>query len=248
MLADTEDVAGAAEFEIGFGDAKTVGRFFEGGEAFQAFRLGGVGEEKAIALKFSARDAAAQLVQLRQAEAIGIENRHERGVRDIDADFDDGGGDEGVKFPVAEGRHDVGALLTIHAAMHEADAETLKFVRLDTLINMLRARCRLIVVGLGEFDARADEIGLAAFAQLLAEKIPGLVRAVAVNAAGDDALAAGRKLGHDGEIKVAELGEAETAGDGRGSHDEDMRLLHAGGESGALANAEAVLFVDDGET
>jgi hypothetical protein len=33
VLADSEDVAGAAKFEIGFGDAKAVRSLFQGGEA-----------------------------------------------------------------------------------------------------------------------------------------------------------------------------------------------------------------------
>ena len=64
VLAGPEHVAGPAKLEIGLGNAKSVGRFFESGEAFQTLGLGVVGEEEAIALKFSAGDPAAQLMQL----------------------------------------------------------------------------------------------------------------------------------------------------------------------------------------
>ena len=37
---------------------------------------------------------AAQLMELRQPESIGVFDRHKRGVGDIDPDFDDRGGDE----------------------------------------------------------------------------------------------------------------------------------------------------------
>ena len=43
-----------------------------------------------------APDAAAQLVQLRQAEALGMLDHHQRGVRHIDTDFDHGSGHQNM--------------------------------------------------------------------------------------------------------------------------------------------------------
>ena len=46
-----------------------------------------------MALVRAASHAAAQLVQLREAHALGVFDDHERGVRHVDTHFDDGGGD-----------------------------------------------------------------------------------------------------------------------------------------------------------
>src|SRR2546423_1440857 len=66
---------------------------------------GRVGQEDAEALVHAAPDAAAQLVQLREPEAVGLLDHHEHGVRHVDADLDDGRGDEHVELAGAEGAH-----------------------------------------------------------------------------------------------------------------------------------------------
>ena len=53
--------------------------------------------------------AAAQLMQLREAHALGVLDDHQSGVGYIDAHFDDGGRHQQVDFPVLEAAH--GALL-----------------------------------------------------------------------------------------------------------------------------------------
>ena len=45
----------------------------------------------------AAADAAAQLVQLRQAEPLRVLDHHHRRVRHVDADLDDGGRDQDVR-------------------------------------------------------------------------------------------------------------------------------------------------------
>ena len=47
----------------------------------------------------------AQLVELREAEALGVLDHHHRGVGHVDADLDHGGGDEHVGVAGGEGRH-----------------------------------------------------------------------------------------------------------------------------------------------
>ena len=53
----------------------------------------------------AAADAPAQLVELRQSEALGVLDDHDRGVGDVDADLDDGGGDEHVDLAGAKLAH-----------------------------------------------------------------------------------------------------------------------------------------------
>ena len=47
----------------------------------------------------------------------------DRGVGHVDADFDDGGGDQHVDEVLAEALHDVLAGFAAHAAVEQADAE-----------------------------------------------------------------------------------------------------------------------------
>ena len=49
----------------------------------------GCGYERAGALLVAAADAAAQLVQLQEAEALGVLDDHERRIGHVDADLDD---------------------------------------------------------------------------------------------------------------------------------------------------------------
>ena len=60
-------------------------------------------------------------MQLGEAEALGMLDDHDRGVRHVDADLDDGGGDEDAGFAVLEGAHRLVLLGALHAAMDEAD-------------------------------------------------------------------------------------------------------------------------------
>ena len=46
-------------------------------------------QQDAVGLVRAAADAAAQLVQLRQAEPLGVLDDHDRRVRHVDADLDD---------------------------------------------------------------------------------------------------------------------------------------------------------------
>ena len=48
---------------------------------------------------------APQLVQLGDAEPVGVEDHHHRGVGDVDADLDHGGGHEHVETAIAEEPH-----------------------------------------------------------------------------------------------------------------------------------------------
>ena len=71
----------------------------------------------------SASDAAAELVQLAQAEALGIFHYHQRRVRHVHADFDDRRGHENIQFTRGKIGHDPVLVLRLHLAVHTADAQ-----------------------------------------------------------------------------------------------------------------------------
>ena len=104
---------------------------------------------------------------------------------------------------------------------------------------------------LGLLDERADDERLAAGAQLLAD---ALVGALALALAGDDVrldrLAAARQLAQRRDVERAEARQPQRARDRRRGHVQHVRgqaRPRLGVQRGALAHAEAVLLVDDGD-
>jgi len=62
----------------------------------------------------------AKLVELGEAEALGVFDDHDGGVGDVDADFHDGGGDENLRFVFAETLHDFFFFVAGEAAVQQA--------------------------------------------------------------------------------------------------------------------------------
>ena len=81
-----------------------------------------VGEEQAVRLVLPAPDPPAQLVQLRDAVAVGLLDHDHRGVRDVDADLDHAGRHEHVDLARREAPHHVALLARGHLAVHHLDA------------------------------------------------------------------------------------------------------------------------------
>ena len=122
-LLRAEELAGAAELHVGLGELEAVGRLLHQLEAGARVVAGLVAEQQAVALVGAAADAPAELVELRESEAVGAFDHHHRRVRDVDADFDDGGRDEDVGVAVAEAAHHFVLLLRRHAAVQQLEAQ-----------------------------------------------------------------------------------------------------------------------------
>src|SRR5688572_16549520 len=90
-LPRAEEVAGTTLLEIRFGDAEAVRRPLEHAEPLvRLLRHPAADGEEAVAPVRPAPDPAAQLMELRQAEALGVLHHDDRRVRDVDADLDHG--------------------------------------------------------------------------------------------------------------------------------------------------------------
>ena len=117
----------------------------------------------------AAADAAAQLVQLADAEPVGIHHEHDRGVGHVDADLDDGGAHQHVDLARAERRHHGVLLVGGQPAVHQAEPQT----RQRSVLEMLeqvddgrRGRPAAFVAALvGLVDARRDDVGLTSVAR-----------------------------------------------------------------------------------
>src|SRR5205085_5252810 len=98
MLLRPEQPAAAPKLGILFGKGETVRGFREGAQPLASVLAGRFGEEVTFAGYRAATDAAAHLVELRQAEALGMFDDQQRRVWHIDADFDHRRRDEQIDF------------------------------------------------------------------------------------------------------------------------------------------------------
>src|SRR5439155_711547 len=105
-LTRAEEIAGPAQREITLGNLESVRRL---GHRLQPLaRLVGKGRliyKEAVRLVPIAADAAAELVQLRQTEALGVLDEHHARVLHVDAYFDDRRRDEDVDVARGERLH-----------------------------------------------------------------------------------------------------------------------------------------------
>src|SRR5690606_20685337 len=112
-------VALPAQLEIAFGDDETVlGGFdrFETRSCGFAERV--LVEQEAGGTLGATTNAAAQLVQLGEAEALGMLDDHDGGVGDIDPNLDDSCGHQELDFISLKAGHDLLLGGGGHAAMH----------------------------------------------------------------------------------------------------------------------------------
>src|SRR4051794_25214985 len=129
-LLAAEDVARAADLEVLGGDAEAgaeVGELLDGGQALACVRAqhAVAGDEKiAERQPVAASDAPAELVELREPEALGVVDENGVAGRDVDAVLDDGRGQEDVELALDEGEHDALQLALVHLAVADGDAQS----------------------------------------------------------------------------------------------------------------------------
>jgi len=80
-----------------------------------------------------------ELVELGEAEALGVFDDHHGGVGDVDADFHDGCRHEDLGFILAEALHDFFFFVAGEAAVQEAELELWKKL-LATIARILQRR------------------------------------------------------------------------------------------------------------
>ena len=181
-------------------------------------------------------------MQLREAEALGVLDHHDGGLRHVDADLDHRGGDQQLRLAGGEARHGGILVRALHAAVHQID------VGAEALAQLREALLRGGEIDLlGFLDQRADPIGALAVGEGAADRVLDLLEARQRDGAGVDRLAAGRLLAQFGNIHVAEIGQHQRARDrrrGQHQHVDGFALLR---QREPLMHAEAVLLVDDGE-
>jgi len=111
-------------------------------------------------------------MELGEAEALGVLDDHDGGIGDVHADFDDGGGDENLRFVFAETLHDF--------SFSSLERRPCKRPKLELGKNFARQALVLFHGGfqleLRFFDDGIDDVGLMAGGYFAAERFPNAGR------------------------------------------------------------------------
>lgn len=166
---------------------------------------------------FAPTDAPAKLMELGEAEAVGFFDKDDARIGNVDTDFDDGGGDENIVFPIFEVSHDGFFVFGFHFSVEETKLEIGKNIFRETL--MFGDGGFDIDEFFGRFDKREDDEGLAAFFDFTADEMVDEVSVgLIASDFGDNRNAFGRHFVQERDVEVAEEGEGEGARDRRGGH------------------------------
>ena len=174
-------------------------------------------------------------MELGEAHAVGV--LHDEGIHvgDVDAGLDDGGADQDVRLALHHLLHDGGKLLLPHLAVAHGDAG-------------LGAQ-ELLEPGGHPVDALhpvVEEVDLAAPVQLPAAGVRQDAPVLFENV-GLDGLAVPGRLLQGGHIPQAREGHVEGTGDGGRGEGQGVHLAGHLPELFLVADAEALLLVDDEE-
>ena len=181
-------------------------------------------------------------MHLREAEALGVLDHHDRRLGNVDADLDHGRRDQHLRLAALEPLHRRVLVRPLHAAVHEADRVAEDGAQVFGAL--LR---RGDVERLALLDQRANPIGARPAGDRAAEPRDDLVEPLDRQGAGVDRLAPGRLLAQRGDVHVAEIGQHQRARDRRRGHHQQIDRLALAGERQALVHAEAMLLVDHRE-
>ncbi len=120
VLAGAEHLARPTNPQVLFGDFEAVVGLGHDVEPALGHFVVCLGEQKAVGLRLAPPDSAAKLVQLRQAEAVGRLDHHDRRVGHINADLDHDSGDQHIDLTLAKTRHDPLLLGRGHLAVQQS--------------------------------------------------------------------------------------------------------------------------------
>ncbi len=245
-LPGAEQLTRSSQLEVAAGDLETIVGLADHLEAFaRKLRQGAAIEQHAGAGLRSATYTTAKLMELREAHAFGVLDDHQRGVRHVHADFDDGRGDEELNLPRLEGEHRLIFLRRRHATVHEADLHFRQ--RFRELSGGVFGGLRGHFVGL--FDERADLVNLPPLATGSGDSRDDLARRssgtttvlIGVRPGGSSSITEMSRSAYSVMARVRGIGVAVMTIWMRRATFLAALLL----QPQALLHAEPVLFVDD---
>ena len=204
-------------------------------------RLAAVGRDRLVARQQQVAvgpvlvppDAAAKLVQLGQAEAVGLVDEDGVAVGDVQARLDDRGADQDVGLVPDELEHHLLELVLVHLAVADDDAG-LGHEPLDACRRTIWMSCTQLCTKKtcpSRFSSRrmASRMRWSSQSRHL----------------GDDAAAVHRRRGQRADVADAQQRHVQRARDGRGGHGQHVHRLAEALEPLLVLDAEPLLLVDD---
>ena len=156
MLAAAEDVTLTPQPQVVFRQLEAVGAFLHRRQPFQGVRVLAARDQIDRPVALATANAAAQLMQLGQAEAVGIEYHHHRGVGHVYANLHYGGGYQDVYQPGAEVGHHLALLRWFQPAGHQGHAPVGEDLALQVAQLLLGGLDMLAVGFVGELGQVID--------------------------------------------------------------------------------------------
>ena len=244
VLAAAEEVAGSPQLQILLRDAEAV---VGGGQRLQAaarLRILCVAEQDTVTLRLAASHAATQLVQLAQAEAVGVLHHHQRGVGHVHAHLHHRGGHQNVALAGGKGGHDLLLFPGLHAAVEQRHPQVGKrlFPQLPGVGGDGLALVGQVVLLPHQ---RADDEHLMPLGHLLADEGVEPQAVLLPHHEGVHRLSARRQLIDDRHVQITVDDQRQRAGNGRGRQHQQVGRRPLAAKGGALIHAEAVLLVGD---
>ena len=237
-LLGAKDIARAADLQIAHGNAEAraeLRKLPNGGQAlFRRFgqrflRLHG---EIGIGYAVGTPHAAAQLIQLGQAEAVGVIDDHGIGARHIQAVFNDGGAQQHIVLAGVEIQHHILQRVLLHLAMPNGDA---------CFGHQLAQAARK---GVDVGHAIIKEINLTVAGNLAQDGVAHQAFVIVhhIGLHGDALLGRGFQQAH---IAHAHHAHVQRARDGRGAEGEHIHALFQVFDALLVRYAKALLLVDN---
>ena len=259
-LACAQKFARATNLQVAPGDLETIVGLHHRLEALacgfaQARALGRGVKQHADRRRRTAAHAPAQLVQLRQAKALGVLDHHQRRIGHVHAHFDHRGTHQHRRVALHKAGHYRFFVGRCHARVQQAHLGRLPIGPDHALHRRLQVGVGLGGVGqverLALFNQWADPIDLTPQFDLRADTLHHLVAARLVEQLGDHRRAPGWQLVQGGNIQVGVVAHGQGARNRRGRHHQQVWLHRLVAQLAAqrqtLGHAKAVLLVDDGQ-
>ena len=243
MLPFTEKVAGAALFEVKFRHSKAIVCFGHQLQPCPGSFPFCVGDEDAVGLRLAASDTSAQLMKLRQAEAFGVFDHHDSGIRHIDADLDHRGGNQKPDLSCGKARHHIGLFLRLHFAVQQPNLIGRKLLFRQRFRILHRRKQSVLAL----LNGRADDIALFPGVKMLFQKRENARVIAAVHRVGQNLFSSAGQLVDHGDVQITVDHQRKCARDRRCGHHKYMGRTRFFGQYAALTHAEAVLLVGHNE-
>ena len=180
-------------------------------------------------------------MQLRESEALGIQDYHHRGVRHIHAYLYHGGGNENLGLSLHKLLHLCLFFGRFHPAVNLAQMELRKSLlqRLITFFQILQVHLLALL------DQRENNIDLSAQINLPADALIETGELIVKLMQRLNRFSARRQLVYYAHVQIAIDGHRQRAGDRGGGHHQHMgRILALRPELGSLRHSKPVLLVD----